>query len=352
MDSFLKLSRREFLHTSAALGGSALFDVPSAFSVGVSQPALLETHTDSLGMEFVLIPAGSFLMGTDDSEIIELKDLGHRWDWERKWEKWEQDLKWARKMECRWESAVTSHILGDQKPWHCVTISRPFYLGKSPVTQRQWEAVMGDNPSYFQGRPDNPVERVSWRDAQEFIARLNRREGSGKYRLPTEAEWEYACRADTTSYYSFNPTNYGDDGISIEEWVDRMDLDYFVKVWLGTYDCSPWEREFCHLPVWYSNNSKNQTSITGKKPPNPWGLHDMLGNVWEWVQDWYGENYYAGSPVVDPKGPSEGWSRVLRGGSWYSDEGIVLLNTYRLNSPPNTRDSSIGFRLALSIEHP
>jgi formylglycine-generating enzyme required for sulfatase activity len=294
-------------------------------------------------------------MGTDDSEIIELKDLAHQWEWEETGGEWpcardrevvqewkRQAWEWARKMECRWESAVMSHILGDQKPRHCVTISRPFYLGKFPVTQGQWKAVMGDNPSHFQGWLGNPVERVSWRDAQEFIARFNRREGSGKYRLPTEAEWEYACRAGATSCYSFNPTDYGDDGIDLPEWIENLAIDF-------------WERKNYHLPVWYSNYSKNQTSEIAEgpgwctMPPNPWGLYDMLGNVWEWVQDWYGESYYAGSPGVDPKGPSEGWSRVLRGGSWYSDEGIVLLNTYRFNSSPNTRDGSVGFRLALSV---
>jgi formylglycine-generating enzyme required for sulfatase activity len=343
----------------------------TGFSASAGRSTLPKTYTNSIGMEFVLIPVGSFMMRTDDSEIIELKDPAHRWkqdcereqDWEQAlertsewdWEQalerasgrdWERASEWApdsdserlRKIECKWELAVTSHNLGNQRPLHRVTISRPFYLGKYPVTQRQWEAVMGSNPSRFQGQSDNPGDRVAWRDAQEFIAQLNRREGSGKYRLPIEAEWDDACRADTTSCYSFNPADY-----------DYYGDDFVDKIMSGNVDEII---EICHFPAWYGGNSGNQTHQAGEMPPNPWGLYDMHGNVWEWVQDWYGESYYASSPGVDPKGSSKGWSRVLRGGGWYSDEGIVLLNTDRFNSPPNVRDSSVGFRLALSIEHP
>jgi formylglycine-generating enzyme required for sulfatase activity len=197
-----------------------------------------ESFTNSIGMEFVLIPAGSFTMGADKN----------------------------------FEDADD-----DETPPHRVTISKPFYLGKYEVTQTQWEAVMRDNPSRFKG-PNNPVEQVSWKDAQVFIKRLNEKEGHDRYRLPSEAEWEYTARAGTTGPYSFG---------------DNAGL-------LGRY-------------AWYIKNSGDKTHPVGQKKPNAWGLHDMYGNVWEWVQDWYGESYYRSSPSMDPAGPSSGSGRVVRG---------------------------------------
>jgi formylglycine-generating enzyme required for sulfatase activity len=227
-------------------------------------------------MEFVRIPAGSFTMGADKN----------------------------------FEEAYDS-----ETPQHRVTISQPFYLGKYEVTQQQWTAVMGDNPSEFKGR-SNPVENVSWDDAQTFIRRLNQKENTNKYRLPTEAEWEYAARAGTTSTWSF-----GDDASS-----------------LGQY-------------AWYGDNSGDRTHPVGQKQPNAWGLHDMLGNVFEWVQDWYGGNYYANSPGTDPKGPSTGAFRVLRGGGWILS-ARNLGSARRGSNTPDSRYDSFGFRLAFSPGHP
>ena len=148
----------------------------------------------------------------------------------------------------------------DEKPMHEVRISKPFYLGKYEVTQGQWQAVMGNNPSRFKGDPNRPVEQVAWEDVQAFMRKLNAIEGGTTYRLPTEAEWEYAARAGTTTAYSF-----GDD--------PRL---------LGEY-------------AWYSENAKGKTHPVGQKKSNAWGLHDMHGNVWEWVQDWYSKPYPSGT---------------------------------------------------------
>ncbi|HEY7545724.1 MAG TPA: bifunctional serine/threonine-protein kinase/formylglycine-generating enzyme family protein, partial [Blastocatellia bacterium] len=165
---------------------------------------------------------------------------------------------------------------GDEKPAHKVRISRPFEMGKYEVTQAQWEAVMGNNPSNFKGA-NLPVENVSWNDAQEFIQKLNARNDGYVYRLPTEAEWEYACRAGSTGDYAGN--------------LDEM--------------------------AWHGSNSASKTHSVGQKKPNAWGLHDMHGNVWEWCMDWYLENYYSQSPSADPPGPGTGSLRVSRGGSCY-----------------------------------
>jgi formylglycine-generating enzyme required for sulfatase activity len=200
-----------------------------------------------------------------------------------------------------------------EKPQHKVSISKPFYLGKFAVTQSQWEAVMGSNPSEFKGR-SNPVENVSWADAQEFIKHLSAKEGHSRYRLPTEAEWEYAARAGTTGTYSF-----GDDADS-----------------LGRY-------------AWYDGNSGDKTHPVGQKQSNPWGLYDMHGNVWEWVQDWFDKEYYSRSPGTDPKGPSSGSSRVLRGGSWFINAWSCR-SALRGYYTPGGRNGSFGFRLALSPE--
>jgi formylglycine-generating enzyme required for sulfatase activity len=246
-----------------------------------------KTHTNSIGMEFALIPAGSFIMGDEpgpDMEGFIIAEIH------------------ATKITERYKTT----------PLHNVTISRPFYLGKYQVTQTQWEAVMGNNPSKFKGR-NNPVENVSWHDAQEFIKRLNVREGHTRYRLPTEAEWEYAARAGTSTTYSF-----GNDKKALSGYA-----------WCDDSEVTP-------HPV-------------GQKQPNAWGLYDVHGNVWEWVQDWHGENYYASSPATDPGGPSSGQYRMLRGGSWY-DHPEFCRSGFRKYNSPDARYDFIGFRLALSPE--
>jgi formylglycine-generating enzyme required for sulfatase activity len=208
-------------------------------AVGVypQSPEAPKTLRNSIGMEFVRIEAGAFQMGPNDGADHE-------------------------------------------KPVHTVRISRPFYLGKYEVTQAQWEAVIGNNPSRFKGDANRPVENVSWDDVQEFIRQLNAKEGGARYRLPTEAEWEYAARAGTTTHWSF-----GDN-----------------ESQLGRY-------------AWYNGNAGGQMHPVGQLQSNPWGLYDMHGNVREWVQDWYGQ--YVSGTAVDPAGPSSGSYRVNRGGSWY-----------------------------------
>lgn len=169
----------------------------------------------------------------------------------------------------------------DEGAQHLVYITEPFYMGVYEVTQEQWEAVMGENPSYFGPDPGLPVERVSWDDCQAFIAALNTK-GIGTFRLPTEAEWEYACRAGSTTRFS-----WGDDPGYSE---------------IGDY-------------AWYWDNSTSMTHTVGGKKPNAWGLYDMSGNVWEWCSDWY-ETPYGVGHVSDPQGPTTGSYRVFRGGAW------------------------------------
>jgi formylglycine-generating enzyme required for sulfatase activity len=220
-----------------------------------------ETWTNSIGMEFVSIPTGTFMMGSSDSD---------------------------------------TEAFDHEKPAHRVTISPPFYLGKYPVTQAQWEVVMGMNHSWFKGA-DRPVENVSWNDVQAFMRKLNEREGVDHYRLPTEAQWEYACRAGSNTRYHF-----GDDAARLGEYA------------------------------WYNDNSGGQTHPVGQKQPNAWGLYDMHGNVWEWVRDWYGS--YTANPVTDPIGPTSGVDRVFRGGSWGNDaQGVRAASRY-------ANDPGIGFR--------
>ena len=197
----------------------------------------------------------------------------------------------------------------DEKPTHSVTVS-DFYIGKYEVTQAQWRAVMGSNPSYFKG--DNlPVEKVSWDDIQEFIKKLNAQTGK-KFRLPTEAEWEYAARGGNQSKgYKYSGSN------SISE------------------------------VAWYDGNSGDKTHPVGQKTPNELGIYDMSGNVWEWCQDWYGS--YSSSSQTNPTGPSSGSSRVLRGGSWCNYAWDCRVS-YRNFNNPDYRSSDCGFRLACSSE--
>jgi formylglycine-generating enzyme required for sulfatase activity len=195
----------------------------------------------------------------------------------------------------------------DQQPVHRVTISRAFELQTTEVTQAQWRAVMGNNPSHFQG--DNlPVEQVSWEDAQEFIRRLNKLDPGKGYRLPTEAEWEYACRAGTTGR--------GAD--------DLNDV------------------------AWWHANSHDQSHPVGTKRANAWSLYDMLGNVWELCADW--KDSYPAGPVTDPTGPAHGYYKVSRGGGWF-DVASGAAATFRSSPAPDYRGNSLGFRLARSVGH-
>jgi len=213
--------------------------------------------------------------------------------------------------------AADAGIYYDQMPPHRVKITRPFYLGASQVTQGQWRAVMSKNPSYFQGSDRLPVENVSWEDCQGFIARLNRMVPGGGFRLPTEAEWEYACRAGTATRFSF-----GNDDAQLSEYA------------------------------WYAENSENKTHEVATRKPNPWKLFDMHGNVRQWCQDWYAEDYYGVSPSEDPQGPPAGGAlpqRVARGGSWIQYPGQCR-SAFRSNAGPEQIDNDLGVRLARTVE--
>jgi formylglycine-generating enzyme required for sulfatase activity len=199
-----------------------------------------------------------------------------------------------------------SEAESDEKPVHSVTLSN-YYIGETEVTQALWQAVMGSNPSYFKG--DNlPVENVSWNDCQEFIRKLNQKTGKN-FRLPTEAEWEYAARGGKKSRgYKYSGGNT-----------------------LGSV-------------AWYGDNSGNKTHTVKTKSPNELGLYDMSGNVWEWCQDWYG-NYNSGSQT-NPQGPSSGSSRALRGGGWDNIAWSCRVSSRYINYP-GIRFYYYGFRLAL-----
>ncbi len=226
---------------------------------------------DGVKIELVLIPAGRFRMGDQGGQD---ERFGHQW----------------------------------------VRITKPFYIGKYEVTQEVWRKVMGTNPSKFEGAR-NPVENVSWDDCQEFLKKLNALgKECGQFRLPTEAEWEWACRAGTRTRFSFG------NG-------ERSLADY----------------------GWCEANSGKAPHPVGMKKPNAWGLFDMHGNVWEWCGDWYYGAYYGECSRADPSGPPTGAGRVLRGGSWdgWDGEGFFQ-SAYRGCYVPVYRFDNQGFRLAVS----
>ena len=199
-----------------------------------------------------------------------------------------------------------SDAYGDEKPAHKVTLDS-FYIGKFPVMQRLWMAVMGSNPSRFKG-DDLPVERVSWVGVQTFLRKLNAATGK-TYRLPTEAEWEYAARGGNKSQgYKYAGSNDPD------------------------------------LVAWHYGNSDGTTHEVGTRFPNELGIYDMSGNVYEWCQDWYG--LYSSSPQTNPKGPNSGSNHVYRGGCWIFNARDCRVS-YRVNNTPFYRDYHLGFRLAL-----
>jgi len=228
-----------------------------------------KTYNNSIGMKFALIPAGTFSMGSPPDEEGRYKNEG---------------------------------------PVHEVTIRKSFYLGIYPVTQQEWQAVMGENPSFFKGEK-LPVEQVSWDDVQNFITRLNEKEGSDKYRLPSEAEWEYAARAGTTTRYSF-----GDHEFELDE--------------------HGWDRV----------TSNGRTHPVGQKKSNPWGLYDMHGNVGEWVQDEYHDSYEGAPTDGRAWEDGSGATRVFRGGSWNVFAGFCR-SALRDRGDPGGRRYDLCFRL-------
>ncbi len=247
--------------------------------VAAGVPLSVAEVTNSIGMALVLIHPGRFLMGSPTTE---------------------------------------SHRLADEGPAHEVAITRPFYLGVCPVTQRQYEAVMGANPSYFRadrdGGPDHPVEQVTWDNANEFCTRLTQlpaeRDAGRVYRLPSEAQWEYACRAGTTAAYYFGDT------LSASQARFHSTHPGGVTAEGLAFDYQPLE----------------VTAAVGSYPPNAWGLRDMHGNVWEWCQDWYdarfhqtmswrtlrvvGANVQRTGPVADPVNDKPTGRHSVRGGAW------------------------------------
>ncbi|MBI1391068.1 MAG: SUMF1/EgtB/PvdO family nonheme iron enzyme [bacterium] len=230
----------------------------------------LDLNEGEQAMEFTLIPAGTFLMGSPEDELGREDDEG---------------------------------------PQHEVTLTEPFYLSRYEVTQAQWRAVMGYNPSSFQSGPDYPVERVSFSEAMEFINQLNQM-GEGHFRLPTEAEWEYAYRAgSTTRFY----------------WGEDVDSSAIAA------------------NAWYFDVSNRETHPVGLKTPNAFGIFDMAGNVWEWTMDIYGD--YSADPQTDPMGPFTGSSRVVRGGGWGSDPSFCRA-AVRSSVPVDIKSYILGLRLA------
>ena len=204
---------------------------------------------------------------------------------------------------------------------HSVTMTKGFWMGKYEVTQGQWERVIGNNPASFKG-VRNPVEQVSWDDCQEFILKLNVLVPGRGFRLPTEAEWEYACRAGTATVF-----HYGNDlDASMANFDGRYPYGYGKK---GQY--------------------RKMTTPVGSFRPNEWGLYDMHGNVWEWCQDWYGD-YPAGSET-DPTGPGSGSYRVIRGGGW-ADYARFCRSADRISYAQSSCDDALGMRLVMVRSNP
>jgi len=298
---------------------------------GTEALAQERAHRNRIGMEMVTIPAGEFLMGSPRSEIGRDDDEG--------------DV-------------------------HRVHLSRSFYMGTYEITQSQWKAVMGNNPSWFQNcSQDCPVEQVNWWEAVSYANALSRMEkldecyelkgcqrrpGANEdmicesarfkglacsgYRLPTEAEWEYAARAGTqTPLYAAGYTVKGENFVpelgAIAWYAGNSGVTYE-----GGYDCSTWEGR-------QQPSKRCGAQPVGRKKPNGFGLYDMLGNVYEWVGDWYNEKYYRRSPAFDPLGPTSGFSRVYRGGSWRSLARYCRAADRNWDEPDHRFDVGLGFRL-------
>ena len=251
----------------AADRGDAKGAAPPSHQAAADQKVTTINLGEGVTMDLVFVPAGSFMMGSEKGHV-------------------------------------------NEKPVHKVTITKPFFLGKFEVTQEQWQAVMGTNPSRFKG-PKRPVESVSWDDCQIFLKKLTEKMPGRKFGLPAEAQWEHACRAGTATelYYGDNPSGM---------------IDY----------------------AWWADNT-SETRPVGEKKPNAWGLYDMYGNVWEWCADWWAE--YTASEAINPAGPASGSCRVLRGGAWSSPVEICHSASRIIYFAPGYRHRIAGFRVALEF---
>jgi eukaryotic-like serine/threonine-protein kinase len=263
----------------------------------------VKTLTNSLGMTLIRIEAGEFLMGTTKDQVDQLM---------RQFP--DSKLEW----------------FDDEQPQHVVTITQPIFLSIHPVTQGQYQAVMGRNPNHFKGVDERPVESVSWFDGVDFCNRLSELEnqkpyyrvdgvdvtiaGGSGYRLPTEAEWEYTCRAGALTLYPF-----GDEASQLGEYA------------------------------WYSDEAGGSTHPVGQKRPNGWGVYDMLGNVYEWCADWYDAKCYASPLAANPLSATAGARRVIRGGCWNSWPRLCRTAARRWFAP-EYRNFDLGFRVAVAQE--
>ena len=280
--NFARDSLRSALRVSGPedLGGSLLGFRVAYKWVGYTEPILHTVDLNStVDLEMIWVEPGTFMMGSPTTEADRYPNENQ----------------------------------------HEVTLTKGFYLGKYEVTQAQYEAVMTGNtdslsatPSQYGGNPDRPVEKVSWDDIQKFLTRLNAQEAGNipagwAYVLPTEAQWEYACRAGTTTVYS-------------------------------------WGNTVTSVNAKYNYNIGDETSNVGDYPANPWGFYDMHGNVWEWTADWYVAAYPTDNPTIDPTGPASGLRRVLRGGSWLFD-ATTPRSAERTSVAPGYRGNDIGFRV-------
>ena len=248
------------------VGSNYMFKVKAIVTGDISKQNYTET-TSNLNIDMVLVKGGTFTMGCTSEQ---------------------------------------SDCEEDEKPAHSVTLS-DYYIGKFEVTQKQWTAIMGNNPSYFKDCGNCPVETVSYNEIQDFLQKLNQKTGK-KYSLPTEAQWEYAARGGSKSKgFKFSGSNTVGD---------------------------------------VTDNSGNKTHLVGQKQANELGIYDMSGNVWEWCSDWYDKDYYKHSPQNNPENTNNDSPRVLRGGSWLSN-GSYCRGAYRYYDFPGSRYYYFGFRLVL-----
>jgi formylglycine-generating enzyme required for sulfatase activity len=273
-------ARRRQAETAKALGVEVERDIELAAGVK---------------MRLVLIPAGEFLMGSSIS-AAEVTRLAGR------------------------PVGLATHFAGEH-PQHRVRITRPFWMGKCEVTQAQWQAVMGTHSSRYNGA-QNPVDSVSWHDVQGFLQKVNGRLRGETVALPTDAQWEYACRAGTATAFHFGDT------ISTEHANYNGNQPYRNGP-KGVY--------------------RRKTVPVGSFPPNAWGLHDMHGNVYEWCADWFDEKYYERSPTDDPHGAAAGRYRVLRGGCW-DNHAWGCRSAYRSNETPTFWYAFLGCRVVLPVK--